>query len=216
MGLMSVRRETELKYRLEGRAEYEKLCRELGDPEDAWEQINHYFQSADGKIPGEDGVIRIRQEKGRAVLTVKLGALANGLARAREYEQPWSGPWHQMPPRSKALWESRHEGLEVLERRFGGRFPLVWAGRMVNLRKLYRSVRGLCMEVDASRYPDGQEDYEVEVETESPERDRALLEALLRDLGIGFVPQTATKYQRFLRHPGPPDEPRPRSRKGGR
>jgi uncharacterized protein YjbK len=201
---MAVRLETELKYRLEGRAEYEKLCRELGDPVDTWEQINHYFQSADGKIPGREGVIRIREEKGKAVLTVKLGALANGLARAREYEQPWSGPGEQMPPLSKALWKSRHEGLEVLERRFGGRFPLVWSGRMVNLRKLYRSSQGLCMEVDASRYPDGQEDYEVEVETEFPERDRALLETLLRDLGIRFAPQTATKYQRFQQHLGSP------------
>jgi uncharacterized protein YjbK len=71
---------------------------------------------------------------------------------------------------------------------------------MVNQRKLYRSVEGLSMEVDASRYPDGEEDYEVEVETESPERDREILEILLRDLGVRFVPQTATKYQRFLQH----------------
>lgn len=210
---MSVRRETELKYRLEARAEYEKLCGGLGDPVDAWEQINHYFQSEDGKIPGEEGVIRIRQEKGKAVLTVKLGALENGLARAREYEQPWSGPADQMPPRSKALWRSRHEGLEIFQRRLGRQFPLVWVGRMVNLRKLYRYGQSFCMEVDASRYPDGQEDYEVEVETEFPERDRALLEALLHDLGIGVVPQTETKYQRFLRHLGTSDEPSPRSRK---
>ena len=59
------------------------------------------------------------------------------------------------------------------------------------------------MEVDASRYPDGEEDYEVEVETTKPERDRGLLEALLNNLGIRFVPQPATKYQRFLKHLGP-------------
>ena len=56
------------------------------------------------------------------------------------------------------------------------------------------------MEVDASRYPDGEEDYEVEVETDDPERDRGLLEALLDRLGVRFVPQPATKYQRFLEH----------------
>ena len=197
---MSVRREIEVKLRLEGRAQYEELCRKMGDPVGAWEQVNHYFRSADGKIPGEEGVIRIRLEMGKAVLTVKLGVLTNGLARAQEYEEPWSGPVEEMPPSSDSLWGSGHGGLKALEQRFGKRFPLVWVGAMVNQRKLYRSVEGLSMEVDASRYPDGYEDYEVEVETESPERDREILETLLENLGIRFVPQTATKYQRFLEH----------------
>lgn len=197
---MTVRREIELKYRLEGRAQYEKLCREMGDPADTWEQINHYFRSADGRIPGEDGVIRIRLEKGRAVLTVKLGSLKNGLASAREYEEPWSGPLEEIPPPSGLLWESGHAGLRALEQRVGRQFPLVWAGKMVNQRKLYRSAEGLCVEVDASRYPDGEEDHEVEVETENPERDRGLLEALLKRLGVRFALQPATKYQRFLQH----------------
>jgi len=197
---MSVRREIELKLSLEGRVQYEELCRKMGDPVDAWEQVNHYFRSADGKIPGEEGVIRIRLERGKAVLTVKLGVLKNGLARAQEYEEPWSGPGGEMPPPSDSLWGSGHGGLKALEQRYGKRFRLVWVGAMVNQRKIYRSVEGLCMEVDASRYPDGEEDYEVEVETESPERDREILETLLKNLGIPFVPQTATKYQRFLQH----------------
>lgn len=199
---MSVRREIELKLRLEGRAQYERLCREMGDPTDAWEQVNHYFGSADGKIPGEEGVIRIRVERGRAVFTVKLGALKNGLANAQEYEEPWPGPPEEIPPASSSIWATGHAGIGVLEERFGGRFPLVCLGSMVNRRRLCRSAEGLCMEVDASLYPDGHEDYEVEVETEDPERDRELLERLLHDLGIRFVPQTATKYQRFLLHMG--------------
>ena len=197
---MSVRREVELKYRLEGRGEYEKLCRELGDPVEVWEQVNHYFRSADGKIPGGDGVIRIRQEKGRALLTVKLGALEAGLARAEEYEEAWPGPLDEMPPTSNAIWGAGHEGLHLLEQRFGTRFPLVWLGKMVNQRKFYRPVEGIPLEVDASRYPDGQEDYEVEVETEEPECDRERLLTLLTDLGLRVEPQTATKYQRFLQH----------------
>ena len=197
---MSERKEVELKLKLEGRAQYEELCRKMGDPVDAWKQVNHYFRSADGRMPGEEGVIRIRLERGKAVLTVKLGVLQNGLAKAQEYEEPWPGSEEEMPPSSEALWGSGHGGLKVLEQRYGTRLPLVWLGSMVNERKLYRSGTGLCMEVDASRYPDGEEDYEVEVETESPERDRETLETLLGDLGIRFVPQPATKYQRFLQH----------------
>lgn len=197
---MPVRQEVEIKLGLRGRPEYEKLCRELGTPEDAWEQVNHYFRSEDGAIPGEEGVIRIRLEKGKAVFTVKLGALREGLARAEEYEEDWTGPPDRVAESAGAIWETGHAGLEALERRVGGRFSLVWLGKMVNLRRLYRSAGGLCMEVDASRYPDGREDYEVEVESEDPDRDRPVLESLLRSLGIAFVPQTATKYQRFLMH----------------
>ena len=197
---MSIRREIELKLRLEGRAQYDKLCREMGTPADAWEQINHYFRSEDGRIPGEEGVIRIREERGRAVLTVKLGALKDGLASAQEYEEAWRGPLEEMPPSSSAIWENGHAGLKALEQRFGKCFALVWVGKMVNQRRLYRTAEGLCMEVDASRYSDGEEDYEVEVETDDPERDRGLLEALLDGMGIRFVPQPATKYQRFLQH----------------
>ena len=197
---MSVRREIEIKLRLEGRAQYDRLCREMGTPADAWEQINHYFRSEDGRIPGKEGVIRIRLERGKAVFTVKLGALKDGLASAREYEEPWPGPLEEMPPPWTAMWDAGHSGLHALEQRFGGRFPLVWVGKMINRRRLYRPDEGLCMEVDASRYPDGEEDYEVEVETDDPERDRGLLEALLDRLDVLYVPQPATKYQRFLEH----------------
>jgi len=198
---MSIRREVEVKLRLEGRAQYERLCREMGTPEDAWEQVNHYFRSEDGRIPGEEGVIRLRLEKGGAVFTVKLGALKDGLADSQEYEEAWSGPL-EMPPSSNTIWEGGYQGMKALEQRFGKRFALVWVGKMVNQRRLYRSDEGLCVEVDASRYPDGAEDYEVEVETDEPERDRRLLEALLDRMSIGFVPQQATKYQRFLQHLG--------------
>ena len=197
---MSIRTEIEIKLRLEGRAQYDRLCREMGTPADAWEQINHYFRSEDGRIPGKEGVIRIRLERGKAVFTVKLGALKDGLASAQEYEEPWRGPQEEMPPPSTAMWDAGHAGLHALEHRFGKRFLLVWVGKMINQRRLYRTVEGLCMEVDASRYPDGEEDYEVEVETDDPERDRGLLEALLDRFGVHFVPQPATKYQRFLEH----------------
>jgi uncharacterized protein YjbK len=199
-GSVPIRREIEIKLRLEGRAQYDKLCRKMGAPTDSWEQVNHYFRSEDGTIPGEEGVIRIRLERGKAVFTVKLGALKGGLASSREYEEAWRGPPEEMPPPSTAMWDAGHSGLHALEQKFGKRFPLVWVGKMINRRRLYRTAEGLCMEVDASRYPDGEEDYEVEVETDDPERDRGLLEGLLGDMGIRFSPQQATKYQRFLRH----------------
>lgn len=194
-------REIELKYRLEGREHYERVCRELGMPESDERQVNHYFQSPDGGIPGERGVIRIRLERGAAVFTVKLGGpMRRGLVSSMEYEEPWRGALEEIPSAPESLWDGGFKGMEALEQAFGGRFPLVWAGSMENRRKTYRHSTGLRLEVDASRYSCGSEDFEVEVETEDPDRDRPLLEALLTGCGIRREPQPETKYQRFRRY----------------
>lgn len=202
---MADREETELKYRLAGERSYRKLCAFLGPPAEEWEQINHYYQSEDGTIPGQQGVIRIRAEKGSVLLTVKrAGSLLGGLARALEVEVPWQGTREAFPPDSAALWASGHAGLQALAAEHGGPFRLVHVGRMVNRRKTYRLEGGLSLEVDASRYPDGARDFEVELETPHPEQDRPKLLEILRRAGVRFFPQTETKYQRFLRHLNPP------------
>lgn len=198
-----VRREVELKYRLKGAEDFRKLCRRLGKPQADFEQVNHYFQSADGKIPGVKGVIRIRLEKGRALFSVKLGgSLDEGLLSALEYEEPWKGPLDVMPPPASEFWDHGYEGMQAIEQEVGGRFQLVWAGKMVNRRKVYPFEEDLFLEIDASLYPDGTEDFEVELETEQPEKDRNRLVNLLDRLLIRYEPQTATKYQRFLQHAG--------------
>ncbi len=198
---MSAHREVELKYRLPTRKDYEVLCRGLGKPDAEKRQVNHYYRSADGRLPGADGMIRVREEGGRGSFTVKLGgSLVAGVAVSREYEEPWPWSEHGFPPPPERLWEVGHPGLDALGREAGGPFPLVRAGELVNVRKVYRLSDGLRLEVDASRYPDGETDYEVEVETDDPEGARRRLEALLNDLGVGYEPQVETKYQRFLRH----------------
>jgi len=198
---MAIRKETELKYRLEGAEAYRRLCDRLGPPVEEWDQINHYYQSADGQIPGRRGVIRIRAEKGRVLFTVKLeGILENGLARAVEMEIPWKGEGAELPPRPEALWEAAHPGMESLAAEHRSRVPLVRVGEMINRRKVYPLSGGLTLEVDESRYPDGETDHEVELETEDPDRDRIRLTGLLDAAGVSYSPQTETKYQRFLRH----------------
>ncbi len=197
------REEIELKYRLQSRLDYEKLCQGLGVPDEEVEQENHYFQSEDGEMPGEKGVIRIRLEKGTAVFTVKLGGmLVGGISRSQEYEEPWEGGLEELPPSGTVFWERGHAGMDAMEQAFGRRPPLVWAGRMVNRRKLYRLPGGMNLEVDESRYPDGQSDYEVELETAEPERERERLQALMDRFDICYVPQVKTKYERFLDHAG--------------
>lgn len=209
---MADREETELKYRLSGERSYRRLCAFLGAPAEEWEQINHYYQSEDGTIPGKEGVIRIRVEKGSVLLTVKrAGSLHGGLARSVEVEAPWQGKADAIPPDGAALWRAGHSGLRALAAEHGGPFHLVHVGRMVNRRKTYRLPGGLLLEVDESRYPDGARDFEVELETADPEQDRPKLLELLRRAEVRFSPQTETKYQRFLRHLNPasddPDRP---------
>jgi len=197
-------REIELKYRLDGQDAHQRLCRALGPPLSESTQINHYFRSPDGRVPGDRGVIRIRVEEGRAVLTVKLGGpLRRGLASSVEHESPWNGPLQEIPRgAARALWEGGSQGMRALREAFGGPSELRWVGSMENRRRVYLGPEGLRLEVDASRYAGGQEDFEVEVETADPERDRPRLEALLKGLGIRCEPQAETKYQRFLRHAG--------------
>jgi len=196
-------REIELKYALDGRGSCERLCGSLGEAESESLQVNHYFRSADGTVPGDRGVVRIRVEQGRAVFTVKLGGpLRHGLASSMEYEERWDGPVKGIPSAADTLWTGGFQGMKALEESFGRRVPLRWAGSMENRRRIYRVLGGLCLEVDASRYSSGAEDFEVEVETGEPDRDRPRLESLLDDLGIRYAPQTETKYQRFLRHAG--------------
>lgn len=195
--------EIELKYRLGGERSYRRLCAFLGRPAEDWEQINHFYESEDGTIPGKEGVIRIRAEKGRVVFTVKRsGSLVGGLARSVEVEAPWRGAGPEFPPDADSLWEAGHEGLQALAAERGGPFRLVHVGGMVNRRKVYRLRGGLVLEVDASRYPDGTRDFEVELESEDPEQDRPKLIKILRQAGVRFSVQTETKYQRFLRHLG--------------
>lgn len=196
--------EIELKYRLEGERAYRRLCAFLGPPAEEWEQVNHYYESEDGTIPGKEGVIRIRAERGRVFFTVKRsGSLVGGLARSVEVEVPWEGTGSVFPPDACTLWDAGHKGLEALAAERGGPFRLVHVGGMVNRRKTYRLREGLLLEVDASRYPDGTRDFEVELESEAPERDRPKLVEILRQAGVRFSVQTETKYQRFLRHLGP-------------
>jgi len=197
------KREIELKYRLADRQQYLGLCEALGEPEDLVEQINHYFESPDGRIPGDRGAIRLRLEKGRAIFTVKLGGMVEaGLVRAREFEEPWQGQPDRMPPSPEEFWSGGYAGMEALAGAFGSRFPVAWVGKMTNVRKIYRTPGGLRLEVDASLYPDGSEDFEVELETQDPEGDRSRLERLLEAAGVRAQPQTATKYQRFLARRG--------------
>jgi len=202
-------RELELKYKLPDRDAYEKLRAALGRPQEEFEQVNYYFQSPDGSIPGDRGVIRIRAEKGRLIFTVKLGSMVEeGLTDAREFEEPWKGTHESLPPAPEDFWQSGYRGMRELERSFGRRCPLEWAGSMTNFRSVYSTADGLRLEVDASRYPDGSQDFEVELETGNPGRDRIRLLTLLTQLGVSCSTQTATKYQRFLAH-RQPAKPRP-------
>jgi uncharacterized protein YjbK len=90
--------------------------------------------------------------------------------------------------------------MEALAAEAGRKFPLVRVGEMINRRKVFPLAEDRLLEVDASRYPDGETDYEVELETADPEGDRIFLTRFLDGAGVRYMLQTETKYQRFLRH----------------
>jgi uncharacterized protein YjbK len=194
-------KEIELKYVLEGEGAYQRLCEFLAPPVAEFDQVNHYFHTADLAVPGPGGMIRVRVERGKTLFAVKLGGrLSGGVLSASEFEieLPKGDEFYRSSP--QALWEAGNPGMELLERECGAKVPLLWAGRLINHRAVFRWEHGCRLEADASLFPDGYKDYEVELETASPEEHRASLVRLLESLGIPVRPQTKTKYQRFLEH----------------
>lgn len=201
LGLM----EKELKIRLEGRPDHERLERLLGTPEHEAEQVNAYLDTDDRAFQEHRIMARIRDEGHGLRLTVKWGAVhTDGYFQAQEEEA-------DLDSETPELALSGGEAAAVLARICppAKALPLerlTVLGRLNNRRQRY-SVEDFELELDSSRYGDGAEDFELELETERPEAAAELIRRLLAQCGARGVPQTQSKYERFLDH-CPPDRRR--------
>ena len=191
---MSQHLEQELKFSLAGRTEFDQALSLLGPAEAVLEQTNHYFSGLEGQV-SPDWVLRLRNENGEFELTLKLGRSQregyfesleiNCLLSQVQAEEILSGPkW------SRALWAL--SPLQRLRQEFGLE-QLVMLGSLRNVRHRCPQ-QGWVAELDISRFPGGQIDYELEVETDQVERVQRALEPLRALLTV----QTKTKFRRFL------------------
>ncbi len=184
--------EQELKFKIAGPAEFERVLLALGPPQAVLEQRNHYFAS-----PSKDWALRVRDEDGEFELTLKLGRRQSqgyfealeincDLNQAQVAELLEAGAW------SEELWEL--PPLQRLRTEFGvGQLALL--GSLHNRR--HRCDQGGWVgELDITTFPDGHVDYELEVETSQVE----LVQQALQPLAELLSEQTQTKFRRFLTH----------------
>jgi uncharacterized protein YjbK len=185
--------ERELKYQLD-EARYERLKTALGRQQKAKQQTNLYLDTPGRELCGAFGALRLRKEGEKLFLTYKRGKSQKGsFFEINELEvevtqQLWNVlAGGQLP--SEAL-----EPLDRLRHDFPHVTELVALGEVQNLRLCFPLPTGDTAELDRTVFPNGSVDYELEVETETPDE----VERHLESLGVPLTPQSKTKFRRFL------------------
>ena len=182
--------------------DFESLIHQHGDLQDCVNQLNVYFDQ-DHQLSRNASTFRIRLfgENRHPVMTLKVPIRAerNDLdetRRALEVEKELDRHATEHPPRDLDIARdlpSEFQGVlsefevSCLER----------LGSMRTWRHLVRLADDLVVEADRVRLPGGQEFYEVEFESDSPERHQAALD-MIRDLAPSSSPSECSKYERFV------------------
>jgi len=192
----SIPRERELKLAIPDAADFELLLRRLGEPAEVREQVNHYYDTREGDLLRRRMCLRLREEGGRFILSLKRGrAWKEGYLDADESEAVLPGKvadpvkfnpyaWDVAP----AVWVKKELGSRRLE----------WLGSIANTRRVYMLREGISVELDQTRFPGGRVEYELEAECEDEARVRMVVVHMLDSWGVGWMSQTRTKHERFL------------------
>ena len=202
---VGVQRERELKLALEDPSALDRLLAALPEPSEVVEQTNRYFVDPDGLLQRARLMVRVREERDvstgallRVILTLKERArVVDGYFEAQEHEAPLDpASWDPIRRGEASLLDLDTDALAPLRS-----LPLVGVlegARMTNVRHRV-SLDGFCLEVDRTTFPGDRVEAEVEVETDQPERARALLLGVARDAGVELRPQSMGKFTRLQR-----------------
>jgi uncharacterized protein YjbK len=199
---MSSGRECELKYRIVRREDFLDLRdgARWGARRAPESQINHYFDTPDKLLPKSGILLRIRETRGRFLLTLKCATeVRPGYFDSLELEaelDPVVARAALLEPNT--LWEMPLTPLDELRRRCG-QMALVAIGQLANER-VRREVEGHGLEIDRLQFPDGSETHELEIEIASDEVAAAQAWVQHRVVGGGILlePETKSKLERFL------------------
>jgi uncharacterized protein YjbK len=174
-------REVEFKFRVDGPAAFEALARAAGSrPGPPVPQTNHFFDTADRALHGRRHTLRLREERGRFLLTAKgpgerMGALTSRAEEEVEVPKTDAEAIINDAQSPLAALESRadpraHDLLAAM-RSIAGDTSLRHVGAFQNERThlpVTLSVEGrtvpVTFEMDRTTFPAGQVHYEVEVE----------------------------------------------------
>ncbi|KAI8471375.1 MAG: CYTH-like domain-containing protein [Monoraphidium minutum] len=198
--------EVEVKLRLGGKDDYEKLAAALAaGAGPVYQQENYFFDSPGGELNAKRVVVRVRlyNKDQKATLTVKgEQVLVDGIARAAEAEEPLdpaAGRSFLSDP--GALLAHDSDIVRRLASQYGLQ-SLVCLGGFDNLRREFAWAPPggggeFTLELDATAYPWGTL-YELECETDQPEALREQLEALLASHGVAYSYSKTSKFANFI------------------
>lgn len=195
-----IQQERELKFALATVQDYEKLRRVLPNFQKTTRQRNFYFDTPSRHLAARRIMLRVREEAGEISICLKRNAqVAAGYFRAEEITHLLDQQvWEKIKTGSLSLHELSplplgEELIGLLQSE-----PLHILGSIETERSYFWHEQGFCIELDRVRMSHGEEEYEVEVETEKPETPRSFLLQLFAAQQIAWEEQKFTKYERFL------------------
>lgn len=195
--------EVEVKLHLPDSIAHQNLCSLLSPfHTQTLAQQNFFFDTKNSQLTSNLAALRIRfyNQDSHCVLSLKAKPLmSNGISRVQEQEEPLdpligrlivAEPWRLGSlERSDIMRRIREEfGVEEND-------GFVGLGGFKNVRQVF-DWNGLKLELDETLYEFGTS-YEVECESKEPERDKLLIEGLLKDNGIQFEYSKANKFAVF-------------------
>jgi uncharacterized protein YjbK len=190
--------ERELKLALDA-GEYLRLASSLAGYAGEVALANHYFDSGSQSLGSRGAMLRVRETADGYVAGLKQAVSVHGGAfEAAEWElEIPSWDWQRVLRAGGDLGILEHpvirEGFALARSAV-----LPYQGSLRVLRKTFRLSAATRLELDLCLFEDGSQDWEIEVETESPADLRPILKELLDRRGVVWREQTRTKYERFL------------------
>lgn len=196
--------EVEIKLSLPDKAAHAKVLEAFAPEREHFVQQNYFFDTKDARIGAARRSLRVRFfDDKKAVLTIKgRQEMKNGIGRATEVETdlPLSLA-QQAVHQPHVLLTADSDHLRALKKEVGFE-DLVCLGTFKNNRHVF-DWQGHTVEVDETiysptqAYPTEDTFYEIELETEEPERVKVALTAYLEERHIPFSNGTSTKFGRF-------------------
>ncbi|KHN13858.1 triphosphate tunnel metalloenzyme 3-like [Glycine soja] len=193
--------EVEIKLRLPDSATHQKLSNLLAPfHTKTLIQENIFFDGMNKELTSNLAVLRIRfYDLEHCVLSLKAKpVISAGISRMEEHEEPFdvalgraciAEPWRLLSVESSEILKRVRDEYRV------GENGVVCLGGFRNVRAVHQW-KGLKLELDETNYDFGT-NYELECESDDPERHKRLLEEFLQGNGINYSYSKLSKFAVF-------------------
>ncbi|KAG4926054.1 hypothetical protein JHK87_051594 [Glycine soja] len=193
--------EVEIKLRLPDSATHQKLSNLLAPfHTKTLIQENIFFDGMNKELTSNLAVLRIRfYDLEHCVLSLKAKpVISAGISRMEEHEEPFdvalgraciAEPWRLLSVESSEILKRVRDEYRV------GENGVVCLGGFRNVRAVHQW-KGLKLELDETNYDFGT-NYELECESDDPERHKRLLEEFLHGNGINYSYSKLSKFAVF-------------------